>query len=100
MDNKLKFEPMSYFNQEILIYLQNEVFKNVFSWPDGVVVEEAETRKSDEYGKWSESVARVSVDGVVAAEMAMRGKYGDDIQDFKIVDKSALVELFKKIIEP
>ena len=94
----LVYKKQDWFNDEIFCYLQQEILGNVHSWPDGVVVEEAETKPCDKYGKCSESIVRVMADNVLAAEIKMGGKYGDSIHDFTIKNKAAIINLFSKIV--
>ena len=94
----LVYKKQDWFDDTIFCYLQQEILGNVYSWPDGVVVEEAETKPCDAYGKWSESIVRVMVDNVLAAEIKMGGKHGNSIQDFTIKNKEAIIKLFSKII--
>lgn len=92
------YEKQDWFNTEIYCYLQQELFGDVWAWPEGVTVEERETKPCDIYQKWSESHVVVKVDDRIAAEMDMGGKHGDSIQAFKVIDRNLLAEMFKRMI--
>jgi hypothetical protein len=92
------YKKQDWFNDEIFIYLQNELFGDIFEWPEGVTVEERETKPCDKWQKWSESHVVIKVDGMIAAEMDMGGKHGDSIMNFTVENRSLLAEMFKKMI--
>ncbi len=93
-----EYVEQDWFNTEIFCYLQQELFCSVWDWPEGVCVEERETKSCDIYQKWSESHMVIKVDDRIAAEMNMGGKHGDTIKSFTIVDRKLLAEIFKRMI--
>ena len=96
------YEKQDWFNTEIFCYLQQELFGDVWEWPDGVTIEERETKPCDTYQKWSESHVRIMVDGKIAAEMniseeTVKIHRSRVMQKLGIVSVAELVRLCEKI---
>ena len=97
-DEKPEFEEQDWFNSDIFEELKQELFYDVYEWPEGVVTEYAQTSPSDQWFKWSKGITRIKVDGKVAVEMKMGGKHGDTVDEVKIKDKKALADLLGRIL--